>query len=81
MNNKTIITSLIFFLTITLNNLSSQINDSIIVVGTRHSIHSKILNENRIYSVYLPSSYNNSPDKKYIVAYVLDGERNKFLEV
>ena len=29
----------------------------------------------------MPSSYKNNPDKKYIVAYVLDGERSKFLEV
>lgn len=81
MNIKAILTSFIFFITIILTNTFAQVNDSIIKVGTRHPIHSKILNENRIYSVYLPSSYNNSPDKKYIVAYVLDGERNKFLEV
>jgi predicted alpha/beta superfamily hydrolase len=62
-------------------NTLAQSNDSLIITGQRNSIQSEILNENRNYSVYLPASYKNSPDKKYIVAYVLDGERSKFLEV
>lgn len=32
-----------------------------------------------LFIYHLPN--NNSPDKKYIVAYVLDGDRSKFLEV
>ncbi|GAA4178411.1 hypothetical protein GCM10022218_29000 [Sphingobacterium ginsenosidimutans] len=51
------------------------------MVGQRYTINSKILNESRNYSVYLPASYKNNVDKKYIVAYVLDGDRSKFLEV
>jgi len=51
------------------------------VIGQRYTINSKILNERRNYSVYLPASYKNNIDKKYIVAYVLDGDRSKFLEV
>ena len=62
-------------------NTLAHSNDSLIISGQRYSMQSKILNEKRNYSVYLPSSYKNSPDKKYIVAYVLDGERSKFLEV
>jgi predicted alpha/beta superfamily hydrolase len=51
------------------------------VIGQSYTINSKILNESRNYSVYLPASYKNNVDKKYIVAYVLDGDRSKFLEV
>ncbi|MCL1668807.1 alpha/beta hydrolase-fold protein [Elizabethkingia ursingii] len=60
---------------------SAQSTNDMIVMGQRHSIQSKILNENRTYSVYLPASYKSNPNKRYIVAYVLDGERSKFLEV
>lgn len=35
----------------------------------------------RTYSVYLPTSYKSNPDKRYIVAYVLDGDRTKLFEV
>jgi predicted alpha/beta superfamily hydrolase len=59
----------------------AQSTDSTIVAGKRYAIASKILKENRFYSIYLPSSYQQSPGKKYIVAYVLDGEKSKFLEV
>lgn len=62
-------------------NILAQSDDSLIIAGQRYSIQSKILNEKRLYSVYLPSSYKTNPNKKYIVAYVLDGERSKFLEV
>jgi predicted alpha/beta superfamily hydrolase len=61
--------------------LSAQTNDSLITIGKRYSVYSKILNEKRTYSVYLPPSYRSNPNKKYFVAYVLDGGRNKFLEV
>lgn len=59
----------------------AQSTDSLITVGKRYTIHSKILNEKRTYSIYLPPSYKSHSDKKYIVAYVLDGERSTFLEV
>ncbi|WP_160716741.1 alpha/beta hydrolase-fold protein [Chitinophaga solisilvae] len=59
----------------------AQSADSLVITGSRHTIYSKILSENRTYSVYLPASYKNNREKKYIVAYVLDGERSKFLEV
>lgn len=76
-----IIPTLLCLFILSINNLFAQATDSLIVVGQRYTTHSKILNENRTYSVYLPSSYKNNPDEKYIVAYVLDGERSKFLEV
>jgi predicted alpha/beta superfamily hydrolase len=76
-----IIPTLIWCFILMNGNILAQSNDSLIITGQRYSIQSKILNEKRYYSVYLPSSYKNSPNKKYIVAYVLDGERGKFLEV
>lgn len=45
-----------------------------IVIGQKHTIHSKILNEDRTYQVYLPQSYNWAEDRKYPVFFVLDGE-------
>jgi predicted alpha/beta superfamily hydrolase len=79
---KTNVISILFCLFIlTISNSFAQSTDSLIVIGQRYTIHSKILNENRTYSVYLPASYKSNPYKKYIVAYVLDGERSKFLEV
>jgi predicted alpha/beta superfamily hydrolase len=62
------------------NTLLAQTSGSLIEIGKRYSIHSEILNEERYYSVCLPESYVTNPNKKYIVAYVLDGERNKFIE-
>ncbi|MDO5616830.1 MAG: alpha/beta hydrolase-fold protein, partial [Cruoricaptor ignavus] len=79
---KNATTSILFWLFfLTVSNVFAQSADSLIVIGQRYTIHSEILNENRNYSVYLPGSYKNNPDKKYIVAYVLDGERSKFFEV
>jgi hypothetical protein len=81
MFNYTIKFGLVCLFTLTIENSFAQSTDSLIVVGQRYTIHSEILNENRTYSVYLPDSYERNSDKKYIVAYVLDGERSKFLEV
>jgi hypothetical protein len=78
---KNIIAVALFCLFALAKGAFAQTTDSLIVVGQRYTMHSKILNENRTYSVYLPPSYQNSPQKKYIVAYVLDGERSRFLEV
>lgn len=76
-----ITTTLICLFILNLSKSSAQSADNLIVTGQRYTISSKILNESRNYSIYLPASYKNNPDKKYIVAYVLDGERSKFLEV
>ncbi|PUZ28994.1 hypothetical protein DCC81_05865 [Chitinophaga parva] len=61
--------------------LHAQTSDNLITVGKKYSIYSNTLKETRTYSVYLPPSYQSNPTKKYFVAYVLDGGRNKFLEV
>ncbi len=75
------ITTIICFFIFSLSNSFAQSHDNFLVIGQRYTINSKILNERRNYSVYLPASYKNNIDKKYIVAYVLDGDRSKFLEV
>ncbi|RFM32581.1 alpha/beta hydrolase-fold protein [Chitinophaga silvisoli] len=74
----TVIAIIFLFINTTLN---AQAKDSLITIGKTYSVYSKILKEKRTYSVYLPPSYQRNPTKKYFVAYVLDGGRNKFLEV
>lgn len=78
---KLTITLVYFLSAASLGFSQAQIKDSLIIVGKRYELHSKVLNEKRKYSVYLPSSYQSNQHQKYIVAYVLDGEKSKFLEV
>jgi len=47
-----------------------------ITVGEVFTIPSKVLNENRRVSVYLPRTYARNTDKSYDVLYVLDGPAN-----
>jgi uncharacterized protein len=55
--------------------LSSRPSPSPLVqFGEQHTLHSKILNENRPYWVYLPKSYQSG--QKYPVLYILDGDWN-----
>mgnify|MGYP007006704876 CR=1 FL=1 len=68
---KSILVSSLFFFISTF--LSAQISGNSIVIGTKHSIDSDILKETYSYNIYLPPSYTTSSNKKYIVAYVLDG--------
>ena len=70
--NKNIIVALIFLFGF--NQVKSQ-NVEQIVIGTKHILHSNILNEEREYWINLPESYNISekPYKKYPVLIVLDG--------
>lgn len=76
-----LIVTLCYFFSVSLGFTQAQVKDSLIIVGKRYEMRSKILNEKRTYSVYLPSSYQSNQHQKYIVAYVLDGEKSKFLEV
>ena len=46
-------------------------------IGETIEIHSKILKENRALNIYLPSSYETSPDKIYPVIYLLDGSADE----
>jgi predicted alpha/beta superfamily hydrolase len=70
--SKSIRVALIFLFG--LNLVKSQ-NIEQIVIGTKHRLHSKILNEERDYWINLPESYNNNEEsyKKYPVLIVLDG--------
>ncbi|REE83271.1 hypothetical protein BX611_0558 [Lutibacter oceani] len=65
---------LILLLLIGINQVKSQDVEQIII-GTKHSIKSKILNEDREYWISLPDSYNDkeSSYKRYPVLIVLDG--------
>ena len=47
-----------------------------IVIEQNQAIHSKILNEDRNYQIYLPESYQWASDRSYPVLFVLDGESN-----
>jgi uncharacterized protein len=70
MVHKNILLSLFVFLVIV--NLSN----AQIAIGKKQTIYSKILNEERIYQIYLPASYLWASDRNYPVVYVLDGESN-----
>lgn len=43
------------------------------ILGEVQSIHSEILNENRVLNIYLPEGYNSTDSIKYPVIYLLDG--------
>ena len=75
---KILIPFLLFFIS---SVLFAQTTENTITIGTKHSIESEILKETYSYNIYLPPSYKTSPNKKYIVAYVLDGDKSKFHEV
>lgn len=58
---------------------AAQTNSPVVQFGEKNSLHSKILNEDRPYLVYLPPSYKANRDhapQKYPVIYLLDGEWN-----
>lgn len=65
---------IILFLIFGINQVKSQ-DLGEIVIGTKHSIHSNILEEDREYWVSLPESYTNAElsHQKYPVLIVLDG--------
>lgn len=71
MNKKIIV--VIFFL-IGVNQVKSQDFEQI-VIGTKHILHSNILNEDREYSINLPESYYDEglSYKRYPVLIILDG--------
>ena len=64
----------VLLLLIGINQVKSQ-DDGQIVIGTKHSLRSHILNEDREYWISLPDSYNvqESSYKSYPLLIVLDG--------
>lgn len=57
--------------------IAQTINAQQFSIGETHQLHSEILQEDRSYTVYLPEYYEDEKysDQKYLVLYVLDGER------
>ena len=62
--------------------VNSQSNESIII-GKKEIIYSKVLNENRKIWIYTPNITSQcvSPDKRYPVLYLLDGDSHFFSTV
>lgn len=55
--------------------LFSQIEKEDVLMGSKHRMYSKIMNEERSYSVYLPPTHHDpSLVEKYPVLYILDGD-------
>ncbi len=48
--------------------------DNLITIGTRDSVYSKSLNQNRQLLIYTPESMRTEPGTRYPVVYLLDGE-------
>ena len=64
------------FLIVCIIWVNSGFSQTNVVVGQKQVIHSKILNEDREYQIYLPGSYQWAADRSYPVLFVLDGESN-----
>ena len=69
---KYVLNILIF--TLFVNSLFSQNLDSLNISRINDTILSKYLNEKRPIEIQLPRSYDASPDKKYPLIVVLDGD-------
>ncbi|WP_310991050.1 alpha/beta hydrolase-fold protein [Aequorivita marina] len=68
---KNSISLLLFVLLFAFTGVSQEIS-----IGKRDKLHSKILQEDREFSVYLPPSYYTAVNQKYPVLYILDGDYN-----
>jgi hypothetical protein len=74
--------TIILLVTAITNFKAQQQNPSVkpLVIGEIHTIKSKILSEDRILNIYLPSTFDKT--KSYPVMYVLDGTINEdFLHI
>jgi predicted alpha/beta superfamily hydrolase len=67
---------LLMLLLILANQTEAQEKDLAIKIGEKFRLHSRVLNEDRPYWVYLPESYNskNQSPEAYPVLYLLDGD-------
>ncbi|PWJ42404.1 alpha/beta hydrolase-fold protein [Sediminitomix flava] len=70
---KTLITLLIFFAFTNFYSFSQEVK-YLQQVGIADSIYSEVLKESRTFYVEYPIGFNEEDDKKYPVAYILDGE-------
>lgn len=68
----------IFSFLLLLFYLTNTFSQDSIVIGSKHHIFSKTLNEERNFWIYLPPDYNNKKfaPAKYPVVYLLDAENN-----
>lgn len=73
-NPMTKLTTITFFLFFTVHGLNAQ-KDGQIVIGSKHVIHSDVLDEDREYWISMPESYHQegSSHKHYPLLIVLDG--------
>ena len=67
---------LLMLLLILANATAAQEKDPALKIGEKFALHSKVLNEDRPYWVYLPESYNSKAQapEAYPVLYLLDGD-------
>ncbi len=72
---KLILILILAVVTTALTTVTAQTNGTDNIVGKNYTIDSKLLNEERTIRVYTPDSYESSPEKKYPVIYLLDGQR------
>jgi uncharacterized protein len=56
--------------------MTQEHDDSLITIGKKHRLNSKVLNEERPYWVHLPASYHDTihAPQYYPVLYLLDGD-------
>jgi len=73
MNKILKVTLIVFFLSNQLFAQNQIIEKSVLKIGDKVEIKSKILNENRILNIYLPNGYSKDSIKNYPVIYLLDG--------
>lgn len=72
---KMLITGVVVvFLSVYASNITAQVPANIYRVGTIDTVFSPELNEKRKILISVPEKYDGSPEKKYPVVYVLDGD-------
>ena len=84
MMKRTINLGLVFILLMALatESFAQLRQDNPLVIGDEIILHSKVLSEDRILNIYLPSSYSQVSTKAYPVIYVLDGSMHEdFLHI
>jgi len=75
MRNKALILFFLGFIFLCQEIVKSQGNQQFLYkVGVVDSLHSEILNESRDIYIQIPDSYNLDNERRYPVAYILDGE-------
>ncbi len=58
-----------------MGNLQAEENDSLLVIGAKNRLFSKILEEERVLWIHLPAAYHDT-NERYPVIYVFDAELN-----